>query len=82
VAAPASPVPSQSQPAGATPAVPATAAPTAAAAATAAPAATATAAPAPLPAEGSNLNAILLVAAACVLVAVGTIGLLAVRRRG
>jgi hypothetical protein len=35
-----------------------------------------------LPAEGSNLNAILLVAAACVLVAVGTIGLLAVRRRG
>jgi hypothetical protein len=82
VAATASPVPSQSQPAGATPAVPATAAPTAAAAATAAPAATATAAPAPLPAEGSNLNAILLVAAACVLVAVGTIGLLAVRRRG
>jgi hypothetical protein len=35
-----------------------------------------------LPAEGSNLNAILLVGAACVLVAAGTIGLMAMRRRG
>jgi peptidase MA superfamily protein len=81
VAATASPAPATALPAAETPALPVTAAPTGAAA-TAAPTATITAAPAPLPAEGSNLNAILLVGAACVLVAAGTIGLLAVRRRG